>query len=255
MEELKKRLEEFFQRALEYRPYFKRKLYAKAFQECFDEQKELLTDIMQACEKAEDTEAVIDELASAIPDYARGRMKAEKSRRKRKIMQVDYNMNMVTFVVPVMIYNENKNLNALADRMIEKWNADVSTLQIGKGSFEELNKGFRSGLCYITTAVCESQNKPDPCYELTMLRDYRDGYLLQSDGGKELVEEYYDIAPTIVNRINRQSDAKEIYQDIYDTYLSRCVSLIENGKNEECRRVYTDMVHDLQTRFTPFSIP
>ena len=38
-----------------------------------------------------------------------------------------------------------------------------------------------------------------------------------------------DIAPTIVKRIGRRSDAGTIYQGIYDQYLKPCIRLIEEG--------------------------
>ena len=95
--------------------------------------------------------------------------------------------------------------------------------------------------CYITTAVCESLNKPDDCYELTTLRKYRDEYLLSTESGREIVEEYYNIAPTIVKRIGRQDDAGEIYRGIWDEYLSPCIHLIEKGRKEECKDRYSEI--------------
>ena len=42
----------------------------------------------------------------------------------------------------------------------------------------------RGIFCYITTAVCRSMDKADNCYELTTLREYRDGYLLRSEADR-----------------------------------------------------------------------
>ena len=67
-----------------------------------------------------------------------------------------------------------------------------------------------------------------------------------SDGGRKLVEEYYNIAPTIVKRINREKNADEIYRGIWNDYLSPCIRLIEEGRNEECREVYSQMVRRLE---------
>ena len=72
--------------------------------------------------------------------------------------------------------------------------------------------------CYITTAVCKSLNKPDDCYELNLLREYRDQYLMGTKDG-EICKEYYNIAPTIVKRIDRSPDASEIYADIWEKYF------------------------------------
>ena len=111
-------------------------------------------------------------------------------------------------------------------------------------------EGLKRGLfCYITTAVCRSLDKPDDCCELTALRKYRDEYLLMSDGGRKLVEEYYNIAPTIVKRINKEKDAGEIYRGIWQDYLSPCIRLIEEDRNEECREVYSRMVRRLESDY------
>ena len=101
----------------------------------------------------------------------------------------------------------------------------------------------------MTTAVCRSLDKPDGCYELKTLRDYRDRYLASSPGGRETIREYYNIAPTIVKRIERQKNADEIYRKIWKEYLERCIGLIETGKMEECREVYTKMVHELEREY------
>ena len=92
--------------------------------------------------------------------------------------------------------------------MISSWNRiDTVTMKVGKSTFEEINGGFRKRLCYVTTAVCRSLQKPDECYELKLLREYRDRYLVSSEGGKETIREYYNIAPTIVktDRTNGRS--------------------------------------------------
>ena len=60
------------------------------------------------------------------------------------------------------------------------------------------------------------------------------------------MEEYYNIAPTIVKRINREKNPGEIYRGIWQKYLSPCIRLIEENRNEECREVYSRMVRRLE---------
>ena len=63
------------------------------------------------------------------------------------------------------------------------------------------------------------------------------------------MEEYYNVAPTIVNRINKEADASRIYDDIYSSYLRRCIELIQADRLEECREVYASMVEDLEKKY------
>ena len=117
-------------------------------------------------------------------------------------------------------------------------------------SYDDVQGGFKKNiLCYITTAVCEYQNKPDDCYELTTLRRYRDDYLMQTKEGRSLVQEYYNIAPRIVWAIRMQPDKDRIYQNLYKDYLMPCIHYVEEKRNEECKDLYVDMVRGLEERF------
>ena len=249
LEELKKELVDFFIETQEYRQYFKRKLYEEKFEKCYEDHREMIERIVQVCEEADDSESVIEELAGAIPEYAHGQINAQKSRGKREGLIVDYNMSMVTFVIPILGHNRNDLCDRLVDLMIKKWNVSPITMRIQKSEYDKLKNGFRSRLCYITTAVCESRNQSDDCYELNLLRDYRDSYLAADRNGKLLIEEYYNVAPTIVNRINKEKNSSEIYEKIYQQYLQKCVHLIEEGKMEECGEIYTRMVEELEKKY------
>ena len=100
--------------------------------------------------------------------------------------------------------------------------------------------------CFITTAVCEYLKKADNCYELTMLRQFRDNWLILQPGGRLLVQEYYQIAPSIVNALNISKDRDEIYYNIWKSYIQPCVSLIEQKSFESCQTLYEEMVHYLK---------
>ena len=72
---------------------------------------------------------------------------------------------------------------------------------------------------------------------------------MESEEGRKIVEEYYNIAPTIVNRIGRREDADEIYHGIWGSYLEPCIRLIETDRKEECRDLYITMVRTLEKEF------
>ncbi len=105
-------------------------------------------------------------------------------------------------------------------------------------------KPFTGG-CYITTAVCQEFGKPDDCYELTTLRNFRDNWLKLQDDGEELIKQYYDTAPILVEKIDKQSNKIEIYKYLNETYLSKCLQHIENEENELCKEVYIEMMNYL----------
>ncbi len=106
-------------------------------------------------------------------------------------------------------------------------------------------KNMLNGDCYITTAICKEYGKSDDCYELRMFRSFRDTWLKKQPDGEQLIKRYYATAPTLVQLINKQSDRCEIYRNLNETYLSRCLKYIEDGENIKCRELYIDMVNFL----------
>lgn len=122
------------------------------------------------------------------------------------------------------------------------------------GNYETLAAGFRKkflGLCFITTAVCESEGKPDDCYELTAFRGFRDNYLKSCADGPALIDEYYEIAPVIVNCIKFCDDSDARYREIKEKYLDKCLTDIESGNLDGCKNRYTAMVNYLRDKYIP----
>ena len=103
--------------------------------------------------------------------------------------------------------------------------------------------------CFITTAVCDSFGKADDCYELTAFRNFRDKWLVNQADGKNLIAEYYNIAPKIVEKINSLANSAEVYKNIWNDYLSKCLNFIESGENSKCKKIYVDMVNTLKEKF------
>jgi hypothetical protein len=104
------------------------------------------------------------------------------------------------------------------------------------------------GKCYITTACMEARGLPDDCEELTVLRAFRDGYLLQKPNGFQLVEIYYEYSPHIVEAIAGQENAADVYQYLYDV-IRTCVEAIKKGDNELAYAIYCAMVTQLKEQY------
>ena len=100
--------------------------------------------------------------------------------------------------------------------------------------------------CFLTSACVEYMCKPDDCEELTALRAFRDTYMKSVNNGKKLIEEYYEIAPEIVKKINA-SGCKNVYYEYIYSIIKKCVDLLSLGKNEETLREYQVMVLKLKS--------
>lgn len=222
--------------------------FPKTFDRIYKRYETAFQMIDELYEKTDTPNLYIQEIASCIPDHIEQKMDLNQSKRKLESIFVDYNMKLVIFILPMFNYTNSEAGKQISERLVNIWNERFHT-NVQNTGYEQIQKGFRERLCYITTAVCQSLQKADDCYELLTLRDYRDHYLMQEGNAEELVKEYYNIAPTIVKHLNRQEDATRIYQDIWDRYLSPCLQLIEKEELEECKNLYTDMVNNLKKEY------
>ena len=68
--------------------------------------------------------------------------------------------------------------------------------------------------------MCNCLNKNDDCEELTLLRQIRDNVLMKTEEGRSLIERYYRLAPSIVNRIKKSSNKEEIYKYLYENTVN-----------------------------------
>ena len=95
--------------------------------------------------------------------------------------------------------------------------------------------------CYITTAVTKATGGPDDAYELETLRKYRDEFMKATPAGKELIQNYYDVAPKVVAKLSAREDGQEIYNYFYHRYIVPAVKQIEAGDNYAALTTYREM--------------
>lgn len=228
---------------------FNKQNYEISFQNQYEKYNDLFEEVENAVENADQEEKVVLEIASVIPEYVEKKLSALGSKRKAENVVIDYNYTMVTYVFPLLNYKKTAHCKKITDKMLEIWNQKITKNPIQNSTYESIHEGFSQRLCYITTAVCESLQKPDDCYELQILRNYRDEYLMSQKDGKDIVMKYYDIAPTIVKHINQTEHAEEIYRNIYTKYLMPCIRMVEREELEECKDTYCSMVQELQQKY------
>lgn len=109
--------------------------------------------------------------------------------------------------------------------------------------------GTKHGMCFISTAVYLSLGLNDDCYDLELLRKYRDEYLLKEKKLISDVELYYDMSPKIVIQINQEADSDEVYQYLYNKYIKEAVYKIENGEYNEAYSIYKEMVYECKMKY------
>lgn len=130
---------------------------------------------------------------------------------------------------------------ACADRVSnrrEKYAALAAYYVLMKRGSANIGSSNSSTGCFLTTACVQARNLPDDCEELTVLRHYRDHWLVNQPSGREDIALYYKIAPGIVKRLDEDKDSKTLYENIYTNVIVPCVNMIKEGKNNEAYVLY-----------------
>jgi len=106
-----------------------------------------------------------------------------------------------------------------------------------------------STTCFLTTACVAAKNLPDDCYELETLRSFRDSYVKELENGEEIIKEYYNIAPKIIEAIEAEGNSTAIFNQLYDKLVIPCVQYIEDDKKDEAYELYTMTVVTLKEKY------
>lgn len=109
--------------------------------------------------------------------------------------------------------------------------------------------GTSSGGCFLTSACTEAKGLADDCYELTMLRAFRDEYLVKQKSGKAEIAHYYITAPKIVETINADGNRAEIWEKVYRELVLPCIKLIESSDRAGAHALYRRYVLALEERY------
>ena len=227
---------------------FKKDAYEGLMDDFYTSVRNMLEDIEYFYQTDDNPESWLDELSSHVVKTARLDIDSTQGKVQKNRRQLDLNFLVSVYLIPALLKYPAAVGDPLSDRLVQAWNTAFDA-SIGKASFEEINGGFRRKLCYITTAVLKSLGKGSDCPELQILKDYRDCYLETTEEGHALVEEYYNIAPTLVKRMDRLPDRDEIYEKIYSEYLAPCIHKIQKQDYESCRELYQEMVRGLEEKY------
>lgn len=228
---------------------FKRNRYKDAFEDAYLKIVPVLDSVEELYRIVLEPDTMVEHMAAALTETAKEKIEGEKKGYHRDQALMDLNLTMVVFVFPAILRYAGKSSRPLVDALLVAWKEAFPKTNLQAAEFDYIEKGFHRKFCYITTAVCEALGRGDDCYELELMRDYRDGYLSLMPDGPEQIRHYYDIAPTIVKHIQAEPDSGRIYRSIWDEYLSPCVRMIEAGEKEACRETYIRMVGDLKERY------
>jgi len=146
--------------------------------------------------------------------------------------------------------NSGKAVKKTASGAAKKPASKKTTAASAKNKTKKKKGGSKKALmCFLTTACVNHFGLPDNCYQLNTLRKYRDSYLASTAGGRDLVLDYYRIAPAIVRNINADREQKNVFAYINDVIRLSCEH-IERHEYSQAQNAYVDMVHTLRRRYS-----
>ena len=103
--------------------------------------------------------------------------------------------------------------------------------------------------CFISTACVEVAGLPDNCDELQTLRTFRDGFIANLPEGRNLIGDYYRVAPKIVSSIRTRPDSHDIFSRIFKEDVLVAVDKVKKGDSAGALQHYKEMVCRLRRKY------
>lgn len=104
--------------------------------------------------------------------------------------------------------------------------------------------------CFLTSACVLAQGLSDDCYELVILRKFRDEFIITCiPEGKDMVSQYYAVAPKIVCCIDTDPHKIQIYNKLYHSLVVPSVKKILEGDAFCAMQIYIAHVKRLMCRY------
>ena len=233
-------------------PDYNQKITRDLYAPSFDTYRAGCAPVFERLNAAACTDEQIAAAADRLLDDLAAAWDGEKSKTARQHRMTDDKIIVAIFLVPMVRTMELPVSEPFCKALQEKWCERYPKDPFYLGTYDAIAGGFRKkflGLCFITTAVCQSRGLPDDCAELTAFRAFRDGYLRTCPDGAALIDEYYNIAPGIVACIDICGDRDARYDAIRANYLDPCYRDLQAGKLEDCKNRYVRMVRALEKEY------
>ncbi len=224
--------------------------------ECYEQENLETLGLLELCAATcpQGQEALLREAAKEVLDALDAVMHSDsrwENARKRTYVLYERKVVLALFLCVLADKMQLECSSAFGVELHEQWMARYPKEKWTPAQYKIIAEGFKRGrLCYITTAICREQGKPDDCAELTALRVFRDGYLRQSEGGEALIERYYELAPGLLTCMDYCDDAAAVCALLREEYLQPCLRALEQGRQDDCRSGYIAMVDFLCSRYS-----
>ena len=111
------------------------------------------------------------------------------------------------------------------------------------------SNGHQGSGCYLTTIMCKLLEYPDNNYYLNTLRGFRDNIMKPNPKYIPLLITYDMVGPMIARELELDKNGKTIAKVFFDRYITKAVSAIEEGKNNDAINIYKAMTETLANNY------
>ena len=147
--------------------------------------------------------------------------------------------------VRIDVYDKNeRDSNHTRDSI--HYDTNTGEGRVDSHNADRTEKSSTDTKCYLTSACMRQYQElfNDNCYELTVLRWFRDNFVPKED-----VEHYIETAPVIVAAIDSERNNDSIYNYIYENVVEACVEAIRKGDYNFAYSRYRNSILSLEETF------
>jgi len=239
--------------------------------------KELIDLHYQSFSTADNTKKLLDDARDSLKAIGQTIMKLKENKKEIELKLKNKNFNSSKQELEeelISIIETRKKLFKIQDKLkeqrntlsnkLKEFNQNTQKLKFkirdntgrrGREWFEKLerkkeNRTFKSNSniesgCFLSTACINHMNLDDDCFELEILRYFRDTFVISLDNGNELIFEYYENAPKILFEISKSEKKDDILEYIYKSII-KIVEYIELEDNQMAFDNYKKMYQRLK---------
>ena len=113
----------------------------------------------------------------------------------------------------------------------------------------EIDQENSKSSCFISTAALTAAGYTHDAPQLNVLRKFRDNYIKRLPDGHNVIAEYYNIAPLIIEEIMKEGEPNEIFKNLYYNFVEPCYVLIINKQYSDAYELYCNNIKTLIEKY------
>ena len=137
------------------------------------------------------------------------------------------------------------------DAKCYNWCEAYSRSSYSRENMYDNSRSHASSGCYLTTIMCHILGMADDNYYLQTLRNFRDNVLKKDPKHFPLLIQYDKVGPTLSICLSDDKYSKELAETLFNNYIEKTVTAIEEGKPNTAINIYVAMTNSLIERYQP----